>query len=73
MMQGIVDRIEEDWVVCEMEEQNVQNLPLSAFSVPPKSGDVFVYEQGIAVILPDETAKRRESVQSLFERLKKKK
>ena len=72
-MQGTVDRIEENLAVCEMDDRTMQNIPLSVFSTPPKDGDVFEYsENGIATILPEETVKRRETVQSLFQRLKKK-
>ena len=51
-MKGTVDRIEENFAVCEMEGRVMQNIPLSAFP---------------------ETAERKEEIQSLFERLKKKK
>lgn len=71
-MQGIVDRMEGNLAVCEMDGRKMQNIPLSAFCTPPKTGDVFSYENGIATILPSETEKRKETVQSLFERLKKK-
>ena len=72
-MKGTVDRIEENFDVCEMEGRVMQNIPLSAFPEQPKDGDLFDYENGIAVLRPTETAKRKEEIQSLFERLKKKK
>ena len=72
-MKGTVDRIEENFAVCEMEGRAMQNIPLSAFPEQPKDGDLFDYENGIAVLRPTETAERKEEIQSLFERLKKKK
>ena len=51
----------------------MQNIPLSAFPEQPKDGDLFDYENGIAVLRLTETAERKEEIQSLFERLKKKK
>ena len=72
-MKGTVDRIEENFAVCEMEGRVMQIIPLSAFPEQPKDGDLFDYENGIAVLRPTETAERKEEIQSLFERLKKKK
>lgn len=72
-MKGTVDRIEENFAVCEMEGRVMQNISLSAFPEQPKDGDLFDYENGIAVLRPTETAERKEEIQSLFERLKKKK
>lgn len=71
-MKGTVDRIEENFAVCEMDGRIMQNIPLTAFSKRPKDGDLFDYENGIAVLRPAETEKRKEEIQSLFDRLKKK-
>ena len=51
-MKGTVDRIEENFAVCEMEGRVMQNIPLSAFPEQPKDGDLFDYENGIAVLRP---------------------
>ena len=71
-MKGTVDRIEETFAVCEMDGRIMQNIPLSAFTEQPKDGDIFDFENGIAVLKPAETEERKEEIQSLFERLKKK-
>lgn len=71
-MKGTVDRIEEGFAVCEMEERLIQNIPLSVFSEKPKDGDVFEYENGIAVLRPLETEERKKEIQFRFEHLKKK-
>lgn len=71
-MRGIIDRIEENIAVCEMDGRDMKNIPLSSFPEIPKEGDVFEYEGDTITLLPDETAKRKETVQSLFDRLKKK-
>lgn len=73
LMKGTVDRIEETFAVCEMDGRIMQNIPLSAFMEQPKDGDIFDFENGIAVLKPAETAERKEEIQSLFEQLKKKK
>lgn len=44
-MKGTVDRIEENFAVCEMEGRVMQNIPLSAFPEQPKDGDLFDYEK----------------------------
>ena len=49
LMKGTVDRIEETFAVCEMDGRIMQNIPLSAFTEQPKDGDIFDFENGIAV------------------------
>ncbi len=55
-----------------MDRRIIQDIPLSAFTEQPKDGDIFDFENGIAVLKPAETEKRKEEIQSLFDRLKKK-
>lgn len=71
-MKGTVDRIEGQIVVCEMEQRRMIEIPLEAFDTRPAEGDVITWEAGRASVLDEETAVRKEKVQSLFDRLKKK-
>lgn len=71
-MKGIVDRIEGCVAVCEMDGKERIELALDVFEQPPREGDVISYMEGKAIILPGETQERKEKVQSLFDRLKKK-
>lgn len=71
-MKGIVDRIENGIAVCEMDDRQMLDIPVDAFDEQPGTGDVFVYENKKAFIRHSETDERREKVQSLFEKLKKK-
>lgn len=71
-MRGIVDRLEGCIAVCEMDGRQMLDIPQEQFSELPKSGDVFEYDGRTARILRKETEEQKESVQSLFERLKKK-
>lgn len=71
-MKGIIDRIEGELAVCEMDGKSMETIPLSVFQETPKEGDVFTYENGTALLLPEETVRKKETVQSLFDRLKKK-
>ena len=43
-----------------------------AFTEQPKDGDIFDFENGVVVLKPAETEERKEEIQSLFDRLKKK-
>lgn len=70
-MKGIVDRIEGNIAVCEI-DKNMVELELLLFSSLPKDGDVFEYDGKEAVILETETEKKKDQVQSLFDKLKKK-
>ncbi|MCR1840527.1 DUF3006 domain-containing protein [Murimonas intestini] len=71
-MKGTIDRIEGQIVVCEMEQRRMIEIPLEAFDTRPVEGDVITWEAGRASVLEEETASRKEKVQSLFDRLKKK-
>lgn len=70
-MRGVVDRIEGKIAVCEI-DKNMIELELSLFSSTPKDGDVFEYDGKTATILKDETEKKKQQAQSLFDKLKKK-
>lgn len=70
-MRGVVDRIEGKIAVCEI-DKNMVELDIALFSPTPKDGDVFEYDGKTAVILKDETEKKKQQVQSLFDKLKKK-
>lgn len=70
-MRGVVDRIEGKIAVCEIDKSMVE-LDIVLFSPIPKDGDVFEYDGKKATILKDETEKKKQQVQSLFDKLKKK-
>lgn len=70
-MRGVIDRIEGKIAICEI-DKNMTELDLSLFSSTPKDGDVFEYDGKTAVVLKDETEKKKQQVQSLFDKLKKK-
>lgn len=70
-MRGIVDRIEGKIAVCKI-GKNMTELDLSLFSSTPKDGDIFEYDGKTVAILKDETEKKKQQVQSLFDKLKKK-
>ena len=71
-MRGIVDRIEGDYVICETEGPQMRQIPISMFCDTPKDGDVVEIGEDSVKILPEETQKRKEEMQALFDRLKRK-
>ena len=70
-MRGVIDRIEGKIAVCEI-DKNMVELDISLFSSIPKDGYAFEYDGKNATILKDETKKKKQQVQSLFDKLKKK-
>lgn len=71
MRKGIVDRIINGYARIEWEDRTMDNLPVASFSGSPKEGDLFVWENGEGRLLPDETEKRKQRIQTLFDQLKK--
>lgn len=70
MERFIVDRIEEGIAVCENENGqrvNIQNPPQNC-----KEGDCLEFDGTVYTINHELTQKRRDSIISLFNRLKKK-
>lgn len=72
MRKGIVDRIANGYAQVEWEDRTMESLPVSAFDEPPAQGDAFAWEKGAGRLLREETEERRENIQRLFDRLKKK-
>lgn len=66
----IIDRIEDDIVVCEDENGLLLNVEMSQFITPIKDGDVVVKnEEGFFVVDIKETQKRKESIENRFNNL----
>lgn len=72
-MRYTVDRIEEDFAVCEDENKNFLNIPLDKFLQRPRDGDTIEKTESGFVILGGITKQKKESVRARFERLKKEK
>ena len=69
MKEYVCDRIEGDFALLVDENGKVISLPLSSFPIPPKEGDVL----GEDLIFDEKkTQKKKETIQSRFDRLKKK-
>lgn len=68
----IVDRIENDKIVCEKyETKEMIDIDKSLINDDIKEGDIIVPCNNQYKVLKDETKKRRKYIQSLFDDLKK--
>ena len=67
-MRYIVDRFENGYAVCEMEDGNIKNIPKYQLPLEVKEGDMLIVENGFYRVLDIETKKRRGE---LRERLRK--
>ena len=72
-MKFVVDRIEEDIVVCENTETGkMQNILLSDLKFKPHEGDVLTYINGEFILDERELKIREERIKNKFESLKRK-
>lgn len=67
-MKGIVDRIENNIVVLEVNDDYF-NLDLEKFPKEIKEGDLVEYVDSKFIILIDETVNREKQIRSLFDSL----
>ena len=66
-----VDRFEESFAVLQDDEEKNINIKRSLLPAETKQGDVFIEEDGRYLPAPEETARRRETVLKLQEKLLK--
>lgn len=67
-MKGIVDRIENNIVVLEVNEDYI-NLEIEKFPEGIKEGDLVEYKNNEFIILLEETISREKYIKSLFDSL----
>ena len=63
----IVDRIEEDYAVCEMENRKMIDIKLTQINGNIKDGDVLVYSDGFYKVDKELTDKRKDEAKNLVE------
>ena len=63
----IVDRIEEDYAVCEMEYRKMIDIILTQIIGNIKDGDVLVYSDGFYKVDKELTDKRKDEAKNLVE------
>lgn len=55
----IIDRFENGYAVCELEDGNIKNIPKYQLPLEVKEGDMLIVENGFYRVLDVETKKRR--------------
>lgn len=63
----IVDRIEDGYAVCEMENQKMIDIKLTQINGNIRDGDVLVYSDGFYKVDEELTNKRKDEVKNLVE------
>lgn len=71
-MKLIVDRLEGNLAVCETEDKKILNIPVSEFESRPADGDVIEYDNERAIVLKEETKRRKRAAEEFFRKLLKK-
>ena len=71
-MRLIVDRTEGERVICEQEDGTMLELAAALFDPLPHDGDIVEWDGNEIIPNPAATAKRKQKLQSRFDRLKKK-
>jgi len=68
-LRGVVDRIEGEYVILEVEGE-VLDIKKVLMPEEIKEGDIVELVDGNYVILSDETARRKKTIEDLFNELK---
>lgn len=71
-MRYIVDRFENAYAVCELEDGSIKNIPKYQLPLEVKEGDILTIENGFYRILDIETQKRRDKLKEKLKGLSKK-
>ena len=71
-MKYIIDRIENDNVICENQESKaMENLPKNLFPSEIKDGDVVIKENDKFIIDKAETKEKKKAIEELMKKLMK--
>jgi hypothetical protein len=68
-MKVIVDRFEGEYAVCEKEDKTMMDISINDFPTGVKEGDVLIITGDIISIDIGETAKRKENIKKLMDKL----
>lgn len=69
MKKFIIDRIEETKAVLECENGDTVSLDIKSLPKNVKEGDALYFEEGSYFLDADETAKRKEKIKNLMDKL----
>ena len=68
-MELIVDRLEEEYIVCEDENKNIVNILKDEVEDEVKEGDILIFLDGKYIVNKEKTKDRKEYIQDLIKDL----
>ena len=68
-MELIVDRLEEEYIVCEDENKNIVNILKDEVEDEVKEGDRLIFVDGKYIVNKEKTKDRKEYIQDLIKDL----
>ena len=68
-MELIVDRLEEEYIVCEDENKNIVNIVKDEVEDEVKEGDILIFVDGKYIVNKEKTKDRKEYIQDLIKDL----
>ena len=68
-MELIVDRLEEEYIVCEDENRNIVNILKDEVEDEVKEGDILIFVDGKYIVNKEKTKDRKEYIQDLIKDL----
>ena len=68
-MELIVDRLEEEYIVCEDENKNIVNIIKDEVEDEVKEGDILIFVDGKYIVNKEKTKDRKEYIENLIEDL----
>lgn len=68
-MELIVDRLEEEYIVCEDENKNIVNILKDEVEDEVKEGDIIIFVDGKYIVNKEKTKDRKEYIQDLIKDL----
>ena len=72
MNEYIIDRLEEGFAVCELDDGSFLKIPLEQLPEGVAEGDCLTEQDGIYMVDEEETRRRREYAASLLKKLSNK-
>lgn len=68
-MELIVDRLEEEYIVCEDENKNIVNILKDEVEDEVKEGDILIFVDGKYIVNKEKTKDRKEYIENLIKDL----
>lgn len=70
-MKVTIDRFEGKFAVCEKENREMIDIERDKLPKEAKEGDILIINRDVITVDREQTKKRKEEIQDLFNRLKK--